>query len=154
MSLLLPDFHSSRSSTEEAYAIYSFLVLLFMLVSIEALKRRRDGELDGSSYHSNSNMGEVIIQAVQAYGPQKYFAVPPLGCLFMKCVRPHHVTANQLLWVSRLVKQYGYAQVILNTCYIYTRQTMVAGSARAQVLATFENATGQKHNPTRAVTNI
>ncbi|CAK9045421.1 Putative ankyrin repeat protein RF_0381 [Durusdinium trenchii] len=123
----------------EAYAIYSFLVLLFMLVSIEALKRRRDGELDGSSYHSNSNMGEVIIQAVQAYGPQKYFAVPPLGCLFMKCVRPHHVTANQLLWVSRLVKQYGYAQVILNTCYIYTRQTMVAGSARAQVLATFEN---------------
>lgn len=117
----------------EAQAIYSFLVILLMLVSIEARKRRPLGGLDpagGStaapleSVLDPTNMGIVIMQAVRDYGPQTYFAVPPFGCFFKRCCTPHHLSARQLLWASCLVKQYGILQIVVNSYFMWARLTL------------------------------
>ncbi|CAL1139377.1 unnamed protein product [Cladocopium goreaui] len=89
----------------EAYAIYSFLV---SSVNGECL---------------------IVIQAVQDYGPQRYFAVPPLGCFFYRCCKPHHISAKQLLWVSRLVKQFGVLQIFFNSYFLWARLTLLPAQA-------------------------
>lgn len=117
----------------EAYAIYSFLVILFMLVSIEARQRRpnqSDLAMESMSTGDLSNMGLIVIQAVQDYGPQRYFAVPPFGCFFYRCCKPHHISAKQLLWVSRLVKQFGVLQIFFNSYFLWARLTLLPAQAQ------------------------
>ncbi|CAE7529482.1 unnamed protein product, partial [Symbiodinium necroappetens] len=112
----------------EAFAIYSFMVILFMLVSVEAMKQGEGVEIDEpsspSSRTSQVSLRQSIIQTLQKFGPQKYFAVPPFGCCFRPCVQPHHITAKQLLWVSRLVRQYVVMQVFVNAYFMWARFTL------------------------------
>jgi len=109
----------------EAYAIYIFLVILYMLVSIEACKNRMEHSEpgEGNLRAEVENMGQTIMEAVHEYGPQKYFAVPPFGCCFYRCCTEHHITAKQLLWVSRLVKQYVILELFLNTFFMWAGLT-------------------------------
>ncbi|CAE7884770.1 unnamed protein product, partial [Symbiodinium microadriaticum] len=112
----------------EAFAIYSFMVILFMLVSVEAMKQGEGVEIDEpsspSSRTSQVSLRQSIIQTLQKFGPQKYFTVPPFGCCFRPCVKPHHITAKQLLWVSRLVRQYVVMQVFVNAYFMWARFTL------------------------------
>ena len=99
-----------------------------MLVSVEAMKQGEGVEIDEpsspSSRTSQVSLRQSIIQTLQKFGPQKYFAVPPFGCCFRPCVQPHHITAKQLLWVSRLVRQYVVMQVFVNAYFMWARFTL------------------------------
>lgn len=111
----------------EAYGIYVFLVILYMLVSIEACQK---GVEEGGDLRSPvMNMGETIVQALHDEGPQRYFAVPPCGCCLWFCYRPHHLSACQLLCVSRLVKQYVLAQIFLSTFFLWGASTFTPEKA-------------------------
>ncbi|CAK9030325.1 unnamed protein product [Durusdinium trenchii] len=115
----------------EAYAIYIFLVILYMLVSIEACKKRMETGGAGESLRTEMmNMGQTVMEAIHEYGPQKYFAVPPFGCCFWRCCTPHHITAKQLLWVSRLVKQYVLLELFLNTFFMWCGLTFLPVRAK------------------------
>ena len=104
------------------------MVILFMLVSVEAMKQGEGVEIDEpsspSSRTSQVSLRQSIIQTLQKFGPQKYFTVPPFGCCFRPCVKPHHITAKQLLWVSRLVRQYVVMQVFVNAYFMWARFTL------------------------------
>jgi len=106
----------------EAFALHSFMVILFMLVSVESLKRREPGPDEVSA--SSLDARRTVIQTLQEYGPQKYFAVPPFGCCFKCCTEAHHITAKQLLWVSRLVRQYVFVQVFMNAYFLWAKETL------------------------------
>lgn len=124
----------------EAYAIYIFLVIMYMLVSIEACKTKLEQSDPGqTSLRSEmENMGQTIMDAVHDYGPQKYFAVPPFGCCFKPCYWEHQITAKQLLWVSRLVKQYVILELFLNTFFMWAGLTFQPErAARIQNVAAY-----------------
>jgi len=124
----------------EAYAIYIFLVIMYMLVSIEACKTKLEQSDPGqTSLRSEmENMGQTIMDAVHDYGPQKYFAVPPFGCCFKPCCWEHQITAKQLLWVSRLVKQYVILELFLNTFFMWAGLTFQPErAARIQNVAAY-----------------
>ncbi|CAJ1446702.1 unnamed protein product [Effrenium voratum] len=122
----------------EAYAIYVFLVILYMLASIEAVKKEleQNGERGGPETLRSEvqNMGRTIIQAIAEFGPKKYFAVPPLGCCLRCFGKPHTLTATQLLWVSRFVKQYVVLQIFLNTFFMWCLLSFRASRAARLLL--------------------
>ena len=74
---------------------------------------------------------KVERRLTQGYGPQKYFAVPPVCCLLRRCMRAHQITARQLVWVSRFVRQYGLLQIILNSFLLWARLTLKPREAEA-----------------------
>jgi len=129
LSMPLAELFKGQS---EAYALYSFMAILFMLVSLEADKQAANIEAGNSSRFgsciTSSNQSTEpradVIRALQHHGPQKYFAVPPFGCCFQHCCKPHRITARQLLWVASLVRQYVVAQLFIHAWIMWAGLTL------------------------------
>eukprot|EP00440_Ansanella_granifera_P016007 gb/GFBE01017389.1/.p1 GENE.gb/GFBE01017389.1/~~gb/GFBE01017389.1/.p1 ORF type:complete len:365 (+),score=62.94 gb/GFBE01017389.1/:1-1095(+) len=114
----------------EAYAIYTFLIILYMLLSVEACK----SEIDQHGALPMSNMGNTIVHALAEQGPKPHFAVPPFGCCFIKCCPVFNLAPRQLLWVSRFVKQYIYLQLFFSVFGLWTELSLPEERAKKATL--------------------
>jgi len=114
----------------EAYAIYIFLVILFMLLALESVKvdLAKDMELNQLKVEG---IGPAILTALSRQGPQPFFAVPPFACCFIKCIPHHNLSAQHLLWVTRFVKQYAYLQLFFSVFSLWAEYTLPEARAKS-----------------------
>eukprot|EP00913_Durusdinium_trenchii_P000403 g370.t1 len=123
----------------EAYAIYIFLVILYMLVSIEACKKRMETGGAGESLRTEMmNMGQTVMEAIHEYGPQKYFAVAASDWTRSSvrtenrcCERQGQLFKSTIYPAKQgLVKQYVLLELFLNTFFMWCGLTFLPVRAK------------------------
>lgn len=90
-------------SQAEAIALYSFGDVLFVLCAGEALQH--------ATAAAEPTVGAKMLAALNEQGPQAYFAVPPFGCCFIKCIRTHLLKPWHIITARFFVRQYTFIVV-------------------------------------------
>jgi len=114
----------------EAYAIYTFLVILFMLLAMESLKDDLEQKDPALMQLKSQGVGPAIMAALSRQGPQPFFAVPPFFCCCIKCFPQHNLSARHLLWVTGFVKQYVFLQLFYSVFSLWAE--FILPEARAK----------------------
>jgi len=85
----------------EAAALFWFLQILIMIVSVESMK---------NDSNDTDHVGQTILRALNADGEKPHFAVPPFFCCFAGVFPRHSLDAKLLLRVVWLVRQFVMLQ--------------------------------------------
>lgn len=87
------------SGTSEAFALYTFMALLLMIVSWESLQNH-DSEVQLPQGIDH------VLSSLNAAGEKTHFAVPPCFCCCTKVFPRHKLTARHLSCMVLMVRQY------------------------------------------------
>eukprot|EP00928_Gymnodinium_smaydae_P015128 TRINITY_DN15544_c0_g1_i1.p1 TRINITY_DN15544_c0_g1~~TRINITY_DN15544_c0_g1_i1.p1 ORF type:complete len:384 (+),score=37.37 TRINITY_DN15544_c0_g1_i1:57-1208(+) len=79
----------------EAFAVATLATIHFMLLA----KR-------GMEAGATMQGLQALSVALADMGKKKFFGVPPFGCCFRPCMKPHGLTAGQLVFVDWIIWQY------------------------------------------------
>eukprot|EP00928_Gymnodinium_smaydae_P015132 TRINITY_DN15544_c0_g4_i1.p1 TRINITY_DN15544_c0_g4~~TRINITY_DN15544_c0_g4_i1.p1 ORF type:complete len:386 (+),score=23.75 TRINITY_DN15544_c0_g4_i1:46-1203(+) len=79
----------------EAFAVATLATIHFMLLAKRGMEA-------GATMQSLQAMSVALADM----GKKKFFGVPPLGCCFRPCMKPHGLTAGQLVFVDWIIWQY------------------------------------------------
>eukprot|EP00929_Paragymnodinium_shiwhaense_P061744 TRINITY_DN30865_c0_g1_i1.p1 TRINITY_DN30865_c0_g1~~TRINITY_DN30865_c0_g1_i1.p1 ORF type:complete len:361 (-),score=62.79 TRINITY_DN30865_c0_g1_i1:421-1503(-) len=99
--LLCPRSYVLATTLELLYEAYTLSVFGSMLFTLLAY---RCGDPDIGGDHGS--VAQRIIAGLASQGPKKHFAVPPFGCCFRCCMKPHILTAHQAAWLPFLLRLY------------------------------------------------
>jgi len=118
----------------EAFALYSFGEILFVLCAQEAIHKA--ASLD----REEDSIGVKMLAALNEQGPQAFFGVPPFACCFSRCLPKHLLSPSQLILARTFVRQYVYIVVISGLLKMYFGLCLPTGTA-ARVVALLTTVT-------------
>lgn len=123
ISLLCPNaapLAELAQGQSEAFTIYMFLTILYMLLSREATKQ----EMEGGDSSAEVQVGPAIVTALEQQGPKPYFATPPFFCCCAGIFPKHLLTPRHFLRIIALVKQYIYMQLFFSVFGLWAEMSL------------------------------
>jgi len=109
----------------EAFALYVFMRILYMLMSLASIGK----------HDQDHSIAKAILEAINSDGERSYFAVPPLGCCFKPCAPKHLMSAQLLLRIAWLVKQYVISEFFISIFSLWIMMAARAPTGHALKLA-------------------
>lgn len=100
----------------EAFTIATFGSVILMLLAHESCACIAPDA--GNAEHSCSRCDRMT-KALAQQRPQKHFGTLPLGCCLWPLLHAHVLSPRQLLWASRLVRQYAFVDFMSSVLLLY-----------------------------------
>lgn len=123
ISLLCPNaapLAELAQGQSEAFAIYTFLTILYMLLTREAFR----AEMEGGALEEDVHVAQAIVNALEKQGPKPYFATPPFFCCCVGIFPKHLLTPRHLLRITKLVKQYIAMQLFFSVFGLWAEMSL------------------------------
>lgn len=123
ISLLCPNaapLAELAQGQSEAFAIYTFLTILYMLLTREAFK----AELERGVLEEDVSVGNAIVSVLEKQGPKPHFATPPFFCCCAGIFPKHLLTPGHLLRITKLVKQYIAMQLFFSVFGLWAEMSL------------------------------
>eukprot|EP00931_Biecheleriopsis_adriatica_P023277 TRINITY_DN14739_c0_g1_i1.p1 TRINITY_DN14739_c0_g1~~TRINITY_DN14739_c0_g1_i1.p1 ORF type:complete len:383 (+),score=61.52 TRINITY_DN14739_c0_g1_i1:90-1238(+) len=110
----------------EAYCLYTFGLLMFILLTHEAqesARRSAAAEVEAGMHEFESSEGlcvQDVVQALALQGPKKHFATPPLCCCCGPLMSPFDMSASHLQGLFWMLRQYVFCICLVGLASLYS----------------------------------